>query len=351
MASRLDLSFWRGRRVLLTGHSGFKGAWLALWLEQLGASVVGFSLPGEVSAPSLFQLARVGEALRGEVRGDVRDTDAVQQAFELAEPEIVIHMAAQSLVRPSFASPRETWETNVMGTVNVLEAVRDRRDVATLVVTSDKCYENREWEWGYREGEPLGGHDPYSSSKGACELVCASWRDSFSLKLASARAGNVVGGGDFASERLVPDLMRAALAGEPLLVRNPDAVRPWQHVLGPLSGYLLLAERVFAGECAAAWNFGPVEQDARPVRSVVEQLASRWEGLRWELDPGEHPHEAHFLKLDSSRAHTHLGWRPAWGFERALDATADWYRAHAVGEDVRAVALAQIEAYVSAAGG
>jgi CDP-glucose 4,6-dehydratase len=352
----VDPSFWEGKRVLLTGHTGFKGAWLALWLQSLGAAPTGFSL-GSPTQPSLYELAEVGEGMAG-ITGDVRDYDAVFGALREARPEIVIHMAAQSLVRRSFASPRETYETNVMGTVNVLDAVRAADGVRVVVnVTSDKCYENREWDWGYREHEPMGGFDPYSSSKGAAELVTAAFRRSFFAdpdgpRLASARAGNVIGGGDWGDDRLVPDLMRAALDGSPARVRNPNSVRPWQHVLNPLSGYLVLAQALWrSSEHAHGWNFGPPEEDARPVGWIVERVAELWpRELQWELDAGPHPHEARYLKLDSSLARTRLAWHPPMTLEQALKATVDWYRELGEGGDMRAVTLRQVEAveYASA---
>ena len=347
----VDPDFWRGRRVLLTGHTGFKGAWLALWLQTLGAHVTGFSL-GVPTDPSLYELARVGDGMTS-VDGDVRDHRAVAVAMADAKPEVVIHMAAQSLVRRSFAEPRETYATNVMGTVNVLDAVRADDGVRAVVnVTSDKCYENREWEWGYREDEPMGGHDPYSSSKGAAEIVTAAFRRSYfsepdGTRLASARAGNVIGGGDWGEERLVPDIMRAALAGEAVRVRNPNSIRPWQHVLNPLSGYLVLAQALCdSPEPAGGWNFGPPEEDARPVGWIVERTAALWPGgLRQTLDDGPHPHEARYLKLDSSRARARLGWRPLLGLDTALQATVDWYRQLRDGADMRAVTVGQIETF------
>ncbi len=346
----VETSFWSGRNVLLTGHTGFKGAWLALWLQALGARVTGFS-NGVPTDPSLYELARVGEGMDS-VWGDVRDHRAITAAVAEAAPEVVIHMAAQSLVRRSFAEPRETYETNVMGTVNVFDAVRTSgADVRVLVnVTSDKCYENREWEWGYREEEPMGGHDPYSSSKGCAELVSDAFRRSFfsdpdGTRLTSVRAGNVIGGGDWAEDRLLPDIMRAVLAGEQVSIRNPNSIRPWQHVLNPLSGYLVLAQALWdSPEHAQGWNFGPPEGDARPVGWLVERVAELWPGeLRWSVDDGPHPHEARYLKLDSSRAHTRLGWRPPLTLEQALESTVAWYRELADGADMRGVTLAQIE--------
>jgi CDP-glucose 4,6-dehydratase len=346
----IDPSFWRGRRVLVTGHTGFKGGWLALWLQAMGSRVWGLSC-GVPSEPSLYELARVGEGIEQEITADVREFAAVAAAIERAKAEVVIHMAAQPLVRRSFSEPRETFETNVMGTVNVLEAVRATPAVRVLVnVTSDKCYENRGWEWGYREDEPMGGHDPYSSSKGAAELVTAAYRRSFfagedGVRVASARAGNVIGGGDWGNERLIPDVARAALAGKTLYIRNPDAVRPWQHVVNPLSGYLLLAQTLWSSpEHAGGWNFGPPEDDARSVSWVVERLHKRWPGrTAWESDSGPHPHEAQYLKLDSSRARMRLGWRPLVPLETALDSIVAWYQALGAGADMRSVTVGQIE--------
>jgi CDP-glucose 4,6-dehydratase len=355
--SAVDPDFWKGRRVLLTGHTGFKGAWLSLWLQSLGAKVTGFSVDVPTQ-PSLYELARVGEGM-GSIEGDVRDTEALAAALAAAEPEIVIHMAAQSLVRRSFAEPRETYETNVMGTVNVLDAVRVHGNGVRAIVnvTSDKCYENREWEWGYREDEPMGGFDPYSSSKGCAELVTAAFRRSFfsgadGPRLASARAGNVIGGGDWGAERLVPDIMRAALAGEQVRVRNPNSIRPWQHVLNPLSGYLVLTQALWdRPELAEGWNFGPTDDDARPVGWIVQRIAALWpEDLRSIQDDGPHPHEARYLKLDSSKARARLGWRPGLDLEQTLASIVDWYRElRGGGGDMRAVTLGQIEAFQYAA--
>ncbi|HEY3189868.1 MAG TPA: CDP-glucose 4,6-dehydratase [Solirubrobacteraceae bacterium] len=345
----IDPDFWRGRRVLVTGHTGFKGSWLSLWLVSLGAEVAGLSTPPPTE-PSLYELARVGE-LVASTDADVRDAEAVTAAVSRARPEVIVHMAAQSLVRPSFAVPRETYEINVMGTVNVLEAARAAGDVGTvLVVTSDKCYENREWEWPYREDDPKGGFDPYSSSKACQELVAAAWRRSFDLRIATGRAGNVIGGGDWALDRLVPDAMRAALSGTPLRVRFPDAIRPWQHVLNPLEGYLRLIQAAWDDpRHADGFNFGPEERDVRPVRDILDGLAERWgDGLAWEHDGGEHPHEAGVLKLDSSRARARLGWAPRWDLETGLAAVIEWTKAYQAGDDPRATTLAQIEAFQGA---
>lgn len=347
---RIDADFWRGRRVLVTGHTGFKGGWLSLWLQGMGAEVLGLSL-GVPTVPSLYEVATVGAGMAGELDGDVCDAAAVAGGIRRFAPDVVIHMAAQPLVRRSFAEPRQTFETNVMGTVNVLEAVRTTPSVRVVViVTSDKCYENRGWEWGYREDEAMGGHDPYSSSKGAAELVTAAYRRSFfsdpgGPAVASARAGNVIGGGDWAPERLVPDIIRAGLDGTTLRVRHPEAVRPWQHVISPLSGYLLLAQSLWSEpRFAGGWNFGPLERDAQPVSWIIERIRERWAGKpEWDPDPGPHPHEAAYLKLDSSRARLRLGWRSLVELEAALASIVEWHEALIAGEDMRAVTLGQLE--------
>jgi CDP-glucose 4,6-dehydratase len=337
----------------LTGHTGFKGSWLALWLADMGANVTGLA-DGVPTEPSLFQLAELADEVRT-VRADVRDAEAVQRAVAETQPEVVLHLAAQPLVRRSFVAPRETLEVNIMGTVNVLEAVRLAPGVRAVVnVTSDKCYENREWDWAYRENEPMGGHDPYSCSKGASELVTSAYRRSFFSdpelpRVASARAGNVIGGGDWGANRLIPDIMRAALEDRAVEVRNPGATRPWQHVLNPLLGYLVLAQRLWEDPAAAtAWNFGPADEDARPVGWILERLDALWPGgLRWEHDAGAHPHETRYLKVDSSRARARLGWAPQWGLERALGSIVEWYAALRAGADMRAVSLAQLKAFAA----
>jgi CDP-glucose 4,6-dehydratase len=352
-------SFWSGKRVLLTGHTGFKGSWLALWLQALGADVVGLALDPP-STPSLYRQARVAEGMTS-IHGDIRDLDVVVRAMERHRPEVVFHLAAQSLVRSSYEAPVETFATNVMGTVHVLEAMRQVGSVRVgVVVTSDKCYANREsMLWGYRETDPMGGHDPYSSSKGCTELVVASYRQSFfeprstaegegAVALASVRAGNVIGGGDWATDRLVPDAIRAFASGRPVHIRRPDAIRPWQHVLDPLGGYLLLAEQLWANDAprSGAWNFGPDADDARPVAAVVEQMIQRWgEGAAATLDDGPHPHEATYLRLDCSKARSLLGWRPRLPLARALDWTVEWYRAVQNGEDARTHSLDHIHRY------
>lgn len=352
----IDNAFWRGRRVFLTGHTGFKGSWMSLWLRQMGAQVTGYAL-APCTTPSFFELARIGELVESHI-GDVRDGEALAQALAAARPEIVIHMAAQPLVRDSYRIPAETYATNVMGTVHLLEAVRQCSCVRAVVnVTTDKCYENREWGWGYRENEALGGFDPYSSSKACSELVTAAYRQSFfnasnrgdnGVAVASARAGNVIGGGDWASDRLVPDCMRAVMAGEPILIRNPKSIRPWQHVLEPISGYLTLAKKLYQDgpACAEGWNFGPWEEDARPVEWIVQHICSQWgKEASYQIDQGPHPHEANYLKLDSSKARSRLGWRPRLNLGQALEWSIQWYRAFAGGADVRQVSEQQIHTY------
>jgi CDP-glucose 4,6-dehydratase len=345
--SMVDEGFWRGRRVLVTGHTGFKGAWLVTWLHALGAEVSGLA-PEPPTDPSLFALARVDQLCESHPV-DVLDADAVDRVVARARPEVVFHLAAQSLVRRSFREPVETYAVNVMGTVNVCEAVRLNGGAVLVSVTSDKCYENREWEWGYRETEALGGHDPYSSSKACQELATAAYRRSYDLPFATARAGNVIGGGDWGEDRLVADVMRGALAGEPIAIRRPDAIRPWQHVLNPLSGYLVLAQAIADDPSVAGpFNFGPADDDARPVRWIVDRLGERWpEPLDWRLDEGPHPHEAGSLKVDSSRARSRLGWRPSWDLGEALDAIVDWYVALRAGHDMRAKTRAQIESFAA----
>jgi len=346
-----DPAFWRGRRVFVTGHTGFKGAWLALWLESLGAEVTGFSLapPSEVN---LFTLASVARGIT-HLHGDVRELTALKSALAGAQPEIVLHLAAQSLVRRSYREPVETYATNVMGTVNLLEAIRHEAGVrAVVIVTSDKCYENREWMWGYREGDAMGGHDPYSNSKGCAELVTSAMRRSYFSKgdtcIASARAGNVIGGGDFAEDRLLPDAMRAFSNRRALEVRSPDAIRPWQHVLEPLRGYLLLAEALatHGQPFAEGWNFGPEDADCRSVREVVDLATGHWPGAQVVYNPpADAPHEAHFLKLDCTKAHELLAWQPRWRLADGVQRTVEWFRASADGQDMRVLTLAQLAAY------
>lgn len=346
-------AFWRGKRVLLTGHTGFKGSWLSLWLQSMGAALRGVAL-APPTEPALFDVARVTEGMEHRI-ADIRDFAAVQAQMNEFRPEIVIHMAAQPLVRLSYHQPVETYATNVMGTVHVLEAARHAGSVKAIVnITTDKCYENREWVWGYREDEPMGGYDPYSNSKGCAELISSTYRKSFlrdaSIALATARAGNVIGGGDWARDRLVPDILRALQDRQSVLIRSPHAIRPWQHVLEPLSGYLLLAERLYThGQVdAEAWNFGPRDEDARSVQWIVEHLCETWDdGASWTLQPGNHPHEASFLKLDISKARQRLHWAPRWSLQTALTRITEWHRAWLAGQDMRAVCLNQISRYRS----
>lgn len=332
-------SIWQGRRVLVTGHTGFKGAWLCLWLREIGAEVFGYSLPPPTN-PSLYELADVGAGIT-ETLDDVRDFERLSSVFQSWRPEIVIHMAAQSLVREAYKDPLATLQTNVMGTANLLQAVRlcDETRVV-LVVTSDKSYENREWIWGYRETDPMGGFDPYSSSKGCAELVTAAFRRSFfsgdgsngsAVAIASVRGGNVVGGGDWATDRLIPDIVQSVFRNETVRIRHPNAVRPWQHVLDALNGYLTLTQRLYEDGLAYAesWNFGPSDDDARTVGWVVRRMAELWgDGMRWEEDPdaADQPHEAHYLKLDCSKARSRLGWAPCLTLDQALEKTVDWYK-------------------------
>jgi CDP-glucose 4,6-dehydratase len=347
----MNAQFWHGKRVFITGHTGFKGGWLSLWLQSLGAHVSGYALNAPTE-PQLFGVARINQGMAAHTVADIRDAAALTCAMQAAQPEIVFHLAAQPLVRYSYSAPVETYAVNVMGTVNLLEAVRVTPGVRAVVnVTTDKCYENREWAWGYRENEALGGHDPYSSSKACSELVTAAYRASFldaaGVALASARAGNVIGGGDWAADRLLPDFLRALDAGATLHIRSPNAIRPWQHVLEPLSGYLLLAERLFTEQAAFAegWNFGPADEDARPVQWIVERLVSATPDARWTCDAARQPHEASHLKLDSSKARARLAWQPRWRLATALDKTLTWHAAWRRGEDMRALTLAQIADY------
>jgi CDP-glucose 4,6-dehydratase len=350
----VNAPFWAGKRVVVTGHTGFKGGWLSLWLQKLGANVAGYALPA-AQADSLFELARVGERMES-MYGDIRDPDMLRMLFEGFRPDIVFHLAAQALVRESYIEPVATYDVNVMGTVHLLEAARGSPSCRVVVnVTSDKCYENKEWAWGYRESDPMGGHDPYSSSKGCAELVTAAYRRSFfegrggpSKAIATARAGNVIGGGDFSKDRIVPDFMTASLAGTSLHIRNPDAVRPWQHVLEPLSGYLLLAEKLWDDPLrySGGWNFGPSNNDIRSVRWIVEKLNEyRGNRISWVFDTTPKPHEANLLALESAKARMMLGWKPRWSLEQALRAVVNWYGAYENGEPLRDLVTQQIASY------
>jgi CDP-glucose 4,6-dehydratase len=351
-------AFWQGKRVFLTGHTGFKGGWLSLWLQKLGAQLTGFALPAPTS-PSLFEQASVAQGMTS-VIGDIRDMAALSAAMRDAEPEIVIHMAAQPLVRRSYIDPIETYSTNVMGTVHLLEALRQMGSVRAVVnVTTDKCYENREWVWPYRENEPMGGYDPYSNSKGCSELVTSAYRNSFfnpgkytehRLGLASARAGNVIGGGDWAADRLIPDILASFADGQPVRIRHLHAIRPWQHVLEPLRGYLALAQHLYEDGPAfsEAFNFGPLTEDARPVQWIVEHMTQLWgQGASWSQDSGQHPHEATHLKLDISKAAARLGWQPQLRLQDALELTVEWSTRHRKGEDARQITEQQIANYMA----
>ena len=348
-------NFWHGKRVILTGHTGFKGSWFSLWLQSLGAEVHGLALEPP-STPNLFTVAQVANGMASHTLGDIRDLATVQNAMQAARPDIVIHMAAQALVRLSYSEPVETYATNVMGTVHVLESARHTPSVkAIVVVTTDKCYENREWVWGYRENEPMGGHDPYSNSKGCAELVTSAYRNSFlrsrGIAVGSARAGNVIGGGDWASDRLVPDILKAFEQNQPVTIRNPHATRPWQHVLEPLSGYLTLAEHLYTQGPAYSegWNFGPNDDDARAVQWIVEHMVKSWgKGSSWQQDGGFHPHEANYLKLDISKAKARLGWQPRWSLATALEFITTWHEAYLANGDMKKMCQAQIQQYSSA---
>jgi len=352
---------WQGRRVFITGHTGFKGSWLCLWLASLGAEIRGYALD-PATDPDMFTVASVASVL-DDVRGDIRDHTRLQAAITDFAPEVVFHLAAQALVRRSYADPLGTYEINVMGTAHVMEAIRKTPSVrAAVCITTDKCYQNQEWPWPYRESDPLGGHDPYASSKACAEIVAAAYRHSFFtldgqqdplVALATARAGNVIGGGDWSDDRLIPDLIRGFKSKQPVLIRRPKAIRPWQHVLEPLHGYIMLAEGLLArpAHFATSFNFGPGEEDAWPVERIATKLAEMWgEGAAWVRDSVPGPHEAHFLRLDSSRARFELGWQPRLTIEAALQWTVDWYRACQNGLDMKDETLAQIIRFANGAG-
>lgn len=352
----INRAFWNGRRVFLTGHTGFKGSWLTLWLKKLGADVCGYALDPPTQ-PNLYEQANVGAGLTS-ITADIRDFDRLRASIAAFDPQVLLHLAAQSVVRTAYENPIETYAANVMGTVHVFEAVRQLRRPCVIVnVTSDKCYMNREVVWGYREEEPMGGRDPYSNSKGCAELVTTAFRESYfpaasvsghGVALASARAGNAIGGGDWTKDQLIPDLMRSFASGQSCLIRNPSAIRPWQFVLEPLRGYLSLAEKLSEKpeDFASGWNFGPVESDAMPVSWIADTLARSWGGsASWTRDTTSHPKEAHSLKLDASKAAAHLGWRPRAPLRLALEWIVDWYRAFESKSDMRCVTMAQIERY------
>ena len=349
-------SFWHGKRVLITGHTGFKGAWLSIWLTMLGAKVTGYALVPPTT-PSLFEMAQIGTSIES-IIADIRNFDQLLKTVRQAQPEIVIHMAAQPLVRDSYVIPIETYSINVMGTVHVLEAVRQCGGVRAVVnVTTDKCYENKEWLWGYRESDPLGGYDPYSNSKACSELVTTAYRNSFfhpdtykqhGVAVATARAGNVIGGGDWAKDRLIPDCINALINGESVRIRNPHAIRPWQHVIEPLGGYLLLAESLYnkGVQFSEGWNFGPVDADAKSVEWIVRSLCEKWgQGSTFIIDAGPHPHEATYLKLDCSKVKSRLGWQPKWNLETSLDKIVEWTRAYREESDLFDVCRKQILQY------
>jgi len=355
-AAHVDPVFWKGKKVFITGHTGFKGGWLSLWLNSMGAKITGYALAPNTT-PNLFNVLAIDSLIEKSHIADIRDLTALQKAMSEAEPDVVIHMAAQPLVRYSYANPVETYAANVMGTVHVLEGTRTIDSVrATVVVTTDKCYENKEWLWGYRENEPMGGFDPYSNSKGCAELVTSAYRQSYfsdsnsTNKVASARAGNVIGGGDWSEDRLIPDAIKAFEANKPLMIRNPLATRPWQHVLEPLSGYLILAQVLYekGSSFASGWNFGPCDEDNRAVQEVVDLLISAWDEMaRWEKEGLEQPHEANLLKLDCSKARTQLGWIPKWKLETATKKIVQWQKAFQAKENMQEVSLAQINQYMS----
>lgn len=355
MAAALTAEFWRGRRVFITGHTGFKGSWLTALLHRLGAKVTGYALDPPTD-PSLFNVGRIGDLAESSI-ADIRDLARLTHDMQAAQPDVALHLAAQSLVRRAYAEPVETFSSNILGTVHFLEAVRHTPSVtAAVVVTSDKVYDNAEWPWAYRESDRLGGKEPYGASKAACEIVVEAYRRSFfsngtrRVAVATARAGNVIGGGDWAEDRLIPDAMRAFSRGAPLIVRNPAAVRPWQHVLEPLAGYCRLAEALVEHEDLPedmAFNFGPEAGDAQPVATVVEQIVTRWgSGAHWQQANGVAPYEARLLEVDSARARSCLGWQPRWRLADGLDRTVDWYRGHYAGRDAQALTFHQIDEYL-----
>lgn len=353
---KLFNGIYKNRKVLITGHTGFKGSWLSLLLHQLEAKVYGYALLPPTK-PSLYNEAGIDEFVTSEI-ADIRDLETLKNFMQRTEPEIVIHMAAQPLVRDSYKIPVETYEINVMGTVNLLESCRHTSSVRAIVnVTTDKCYENREWHWGYRESEPMGGYDPYSNSKGCSELVTSAYRNSYfnpqeytkhGVALASARAGNVIGGGDWANDRLIPDFIHAISKGEKLSIRSPYSIRPWQHVLEPLTGYLMLASELFSGKIkfAEGWNFGPDDVDTKNVEWITDAICKLWgDGAFYEIDQNPQPHEANYLKLDCSKAKAELGWYPKWNIQKALDSIVEWNKKRLLGHNVRKITIQQINDY------
>lgn len=343
-------TFWKGKRVFLTGHTGFKGSWLTLWLEDMGAVVKGFSLE-PYTQPNLFEVAKVSSGIESEI-GDIRDYEKLKSSIESFSPNIILHLAAQPLVRDSYEDPLGTYETNVMGTANLLQASRGLSDLKSIViVTTDKCYENREWEWGYRENEAMGGYDPYSSSKGCAELLTSSYRRSFfdekGIGIASVRAGNVIGGGDWADDRLLPDILRSFEKNEPVIIRNPDAIRPWQHVLEPLSGYLLLLQKLWKEPklYSESWNFGPYNDDIKSVKWIIENMIDLWPGNSWKLDEKINAHESSVLSLDISKALNNLGWTPTWDLQIALKRILKWHRDWLDGADMHRISLSEINEF------
>lgn len=353
----VDTNFWQDRKVLITGHTGFKGSWLALWLKKMGSKIVGVSLDPPTT-PNLYEQANIASGIVS-LRADIRDLEELKVLFQEHQPEVVFHLAAQPLVRHSYNNPVETYQTNVMGTLNVLESIRAINSVRSAVmVTTDKCYENKEWVWGYRENEAMGGHDPYSSSKGCAELLISSYRHSYFTKevqnkkntaIASVRAGNVIGGGDWAEDRLIPDIIRAFQQGKSVQIRNPNSIRPWQYVLDPIAGYIGLAEKLYieGNQYAEAWNFGPLDDDVQTVKWIVDKMSSNWHGnAKWVVDNDVHPHEANYLKLDCSKSRANLSWVPKWNLETALVKIIEWHKAEQQGADLEKISLSQIETYM-----
>jgi CDP-glucose 4,6-dehydratase len=346
----IDRAFWQGKRVFITGHTGFKGGWLSLWLSSLGAQVKGYALNPPTS-PSLFYEAEVGKVINSQI-GDIRDHEVLHKSMVSFNPDVLIHMAAQPLVRYSYDAPIETYEVNVIGTAKVLEVARSCSNLKAIInITTDKCYENDGRSQAYKESDPLGGYDPYSSSKGCAEIVASTYRRSFlqdkGVGLASVRAGNVIGGGDWADDRLIPDILRSFEKSEPVVIRCPKATRPWQHVLEPLSGYLILAQRLYKNQenYAEGWNFGPNEEDVRPVDWILDEMISKWPNSSWAFDKNSNPYEANFLNLDISKAKSKLDWRPTWGLNYTLEKIIDWHRSWLDGENMQAICLAEIEEY------